>query len=184
MSVAVFSADPVLSRMLELEAKRCELSLSSPEQAEVWLIDLDSPVPLPGKGKAAFCVGFSAKELEAPPQQVDLLLRLPFSAAALGRVLRQKPMRLHAELRREGNALWLSGKKLHFSRIEQQLLTLLIQNHHRVVTPIELAEVIGESAEKTNAVAVYLYRLRHKLEADGMTRIRTVRGVGYQWMGD
>ena len=55
MSVAVFSADPVLSRMLELEAKRCELSLSSPEQAEVWLIDLDSPVPLPGKGKAAFC---------------------------------------------------------------------------------------------------------------------------------
>jgi DNA-binding response OmpR family regulator len=33
-------------------------------------------------------------------------------------------------------------------------------------------------------VAVYLYRLRRKLEQDGVKRIRTVRGAGYRWIGE
>ena len=89
-----------------------------------------------------------------------------------------------AALHREGESLWLSGKKLHFSRIEQQILTRLTQSDHRVVEIAEIASIIGQGAENSNAVAVYLYRLRRKLEADGITRIRTVRGVGYQWMGE
>ena len=185
MSVAIFSDDPVLARMLELEAKRCGLETDSYERATVWLIDLDRKPTLPRGDTSAMRIGFSRQELLQTPQGIDLLFPLPFSAEALERTLRQE-MQSPAcpTLRREGDALWLSGKKLHFSETEQKILTLLIRNRHRTVTLSELAEVLGESAEKSNAVAVYLYRLRHKLEADGVMRIRTLRGVGYQWMGE
>jgi DNA-binding response OmpR family regulator len=87
-------------------------------------------------------------------------------------------------LKNEGEEFWLSGKKLRFSKTEQALLSLLYQNRHRTVSMNEISATIGESAANSNAAAVYLYRLRRKLEADGITRIRTVRGVGYQWTGD
>ena len=80
--------------------------------------------------------------------------------------------------------IWLSGRKLSFSATEQRVLHLLYENRERTVGVQEIESILGEQAEKSNAVAVYLYRLRRKLEQDGVTRIRTVRGAGYRWIGE
>ena len=186
MSVAVFSADALLCRMLLLEAKRCGLRESAPEHARVWLRDLDHPVPVP-KAVAPLQIGFAEH-----PENVEnatrsglyAILPLPFSARELDEVLLCRETPVSTTLAREGDQFWLAGKKLRFSKTEQAVLGVLCQNRHRAVTEQELACAIGESAEKSNAIAVYLYRLRRKLEADGITRIRTVRGVGYRWIGD
>lgn len=182
MSVYVFSGDPVLSRMLLLEAKRCGLTEATPTEAAVWLIDLDHPVPRPKGDGAPLQIALSSR-VEEERQGFSALLELPFRARDLDTLLLHHRAPVPA-LMRDGEGLRLGGKKLRFSRTEQALLDLLVQNRDRVVTQQELSSVLGESAENSNATAVYLYRLRRKLEADGITRIRTVRGVGYQWMGD
>ena len=183
MSVAVFSADALLHRMLELEAKRCGLNCVSPEQARVWLIDLDHPVKRPA-GAPTMQIAFSATPNRTDVSGADALLPLPFPAQELEELLSRTPNAKQRNLSKKGAALWLCGKRLHFSDTEQALLELLMREHHRTVHTAELALTIGENAENSNAVAVYLYRLRRKLEADGITRIRTVRGVGYQWIGE
>lgn len=185
MSVAVFSSDAVLARMLLLEALRCGLREADAAHAEVALVDLDH---LP---KGALCaqspmrIGFSA----TPERYVEsgmgfyAVLPLPFSAAALSALLcRREPM--HTAMRGTGEVLWLSGKKIRLSKTEQRLLDLLLQNRDRVLTIEELNDALGACAENSNEAAVYLYRIRRKLEADGTKRIRTVRGVGYQWIGE
>jgi hypothetical protein len=183
VSVAVFSADALLCRMLELEAKRCGLDNVLPEQARIWLIDLDHPVRLP-KGAPTLRVAFASKSEEACANGADVLLPIPFPARELEELLCRTPNAKQRNLSKKGESLWLCGRRLHFSETEQALLDILMREHHRTVSAAELALTIGESAENSNAVAVYLYRLRRKLEADGITRIRTVRGVGYQWMGE
>lgn len=187
MSVAVFSANAELAEMLLLEAKRCGLRPAPPAQARVWLLDLDEPQTLPKGQNAPVQIGFSAfpdRVEKGVRSQLFALLLLPFSAAELDELLSARAPAQNSALLREGNELWLCGKRLHFSKTEQALFSLLYKNRHRVVTNAELCASIGESAENSNATAVYLYRLRRKLEADGITRIRTVRGVGYQWMGE
>lgn len=187
MSVAVFSRDEVLSRMLSLEAARCGLRESHPAHARVWLIDLDHPVALPKGESAPLQIGFSSH-----PEAVKnttrsglyALLELPFSARELQGILHRRESAPVGALLREGDTLWLAGKKLSFSKTEQEVLRLLYENRLRTVTVREMEAILGEQAEKSNAVAVYLYRLRRKLEQDGVTRIRTVRGVGYRWIGD
>lgn len=186
MSVAVYSGEPLLARMLLLEAKRCGLREAKAREARVWLVDLDHPVPLPKGDGAPMQIGFTAHP-EALDSDTRLglyaVLRLPFCAQELDALLYQQEAPARA-LVRNGEELWLSGKKLKFSKTEQQLLSHLLAHRDRAVTQEELASILGESAENSNATAVYLYRLRRKLEADGITRIRTVRGVGYQWIGD
>ena len=187
MSVAVFSRDAVLSRMLLLEALRCGLQETEPAQARVWLVDLDHPAPLPRGESAPVQIGFSAQ-----PEKVKntvrsglyALLELPFSARELSTILHRRESAPRGALLREGDALWLSGKKLAFSATEQSVLNLLYENRARTVSVQEIEAILGEQAEKSNAVAVYLYRLRRKLEQDGVMRIRTVRGAGYRWIGE
>ena len=187
MSVAVFSRDEGLARMLLLEAVRCGLQPTEPADARVWLIDLDHPVARPNGEVAPLQIGFSAH-----PENVKnttrsglyALLELPFSARELSAILHRRESAPSGALLREGDALWLSGKKLSFSKIEQEVLNLLYENRSRTVGVQEIEAILGEQAEKSNAVAVYLYRLRRKLEQDGVTRIRTVRGVGYRWIGE
>ena len=187
MSVAVFSRDELLGRMLLLEAARCGLTLAEPAKARVWLIDLDHPVPLPKQSAAALQIGFSAH-----PENVKnttrsglyALLGLPFCARELSALLHRREGLPQGALLREGEAFWLSGKRLSFSKTEQRVLHLLYENRSRTVSAGEIEAILGENAEKSNAVAVYLYRLRRKLEQDGVTRIRTVRGAGYQWIGE
>ncbi len=186
MSVAVFSTDAVLSRMLLLEAVRCGLHEIEPARASVWLLDLDHLPAMKKTPHPAIQIGFSAHPeavLQTTARALYALLPLPFSARELAALLRHRELP-RTTLMQDGEALWLGGKKLHFSKAEQRVLSLLCENRDRVVTLEEISCVLGERAENSNATAVYLYRLRRKLEADGTMRIRTVRGVGYQWMGD
>ena len=187
MSVAVFSRDALLSQMLSLEAARCGLAAADAEHARVWLIDLDHPVPLPKGEGAPLQIGFSAhpENLKNTTRSgLYALLELPFCARELSDVLRRCDRAPQGTLLREGDALWFSGKRLCFSKTEQRVLDLLVENRARTVSVQEIQAILGEQAENSNAVAVYLYRLRRKLEQDGVTRIRTVRGVGYRWIGE
>ena len=187
MSVAVFSRDAALSQMLLLEALRCGLEKAEPAQARVWLVDLDHPTPLPSGAGAPVQIGFSAqpeKVKNTTRSGLYALLELPFSARELSAILHRRESAPQGTLLREGEALWLSGKKLSFSATEQSVLNLLYENRARTVSVQEIEAILGEQAEKSNAVAVYLYRLRRKLEQDGVKRIRTVRGAGYRWIGE
>lgn len=187
MSVAIFSRDGMLARMLLLEATRCGLQESDPAEARVWLIDLDHPVPLPKGHTAPLQIGFSAY-----PENVKnttrsglyALLELPFAARELSAILHRREGVPTRALLREGDTLWLAGKKLSFSKTEQEVLNLLYENRSRTVEVREIEAILGDQAVKSNAVAVYLYRLRRKLEQDGVTRIRTMRGAGYRWIGE
>ena len=186
MSVAVFSKDALLARMLLLEARRCGMQEAAPEEARVWLIDLDHLPPVPRVAHGPIQIGFCADpDALAPSVPVGLyaLLALPFQARQLQQLLHRTEVG-QAQLLQDAEGFSLGGKRLHFSKTEEQLLELLYQNRHRVVLTREISAILGESAENSNAAAVYLYRLRRKLEKDGTMRIRTVRGVGYQWMGD
>jgi hypothetical protein len=187
MSVAVFSADALLARILLLEAKRCGFEESSPENARVWLIDFDHAVARPTRVAPPTMIGFSSdpESVDAPlAKSLYALLPLPFSAKEFSAVLGRQVLAPATALLREGEELFLSGNKLHFSKTERAVLALLYTNRHRTVSTEELATIIGTAAANSNATAVYLYRLRRKLEADGRMRIRTVRGKGYRWMGE
>ena len=187
MSVAVFSRDAVLSQMLLLEAVRCGLQETQPERARVWLIDLDHPTPLPKGERAPVQIGFSSAPenvKNTTRSELYALLELPFCARELSAILHRREGVPTGALLREGQTLWLKGKKLSFSKAEQKVLDLLYENRARTVSAQEIEAILGEQAENSNAVAVYLYRLRRKLEQDGVTRIRTVRGVGYRWIGE
>lgn len=180
MSFAVFSSDVTLARMLQLEAKRCGFFEESPEKARVWLVDLDHPLSRNQQGTPLVQIGFSSNPDDVKEQErraLYALLTLPLSVRDLAQVLsRDLPVA-------DGVSL-SEGKKPQLSKVEQKLLTLLCENRHRTVSTRELADAIGESAENSNAIAVYFYRLRRKLEADGRRRIQTVRGKGYRWMGE
>ena len=187
MSVAVFSRDAELSRMLLLEAVRCGLQETEPEHARVWLLDLDQPVPVPKGVSAPLQIGFSTHPetvKNSTRSGVYAVLELPFCARELGTLLHRREGVPRGTLLREGEALWLSGRKLSFSKTEQKVLNLLVENRARVVSAQEIEAILGEQAAKSNAVAVYLYRLRRKLEQDGVTRISTLRGAGYRWIGE
>ena len=184
MSFAVLSADAVTARMLSLEAKRCGFCEESALQARVLLIDLARPVKCPVRSdvplKIAFCEDPSQLDV-TEKVQYHAVLALPFCASELSALLRGQ---LPALVLPKETVSASFGKSPHFSGVEQALLTFLQEHRDRVVTAEELSTIIGQSAENSTAVAVYLYRLRRKLEADGKRRIRTVRGVGYRWLGD
>lgn len=173
--------------MLSLEARRCGLQEVAPEHARVWLVDLEHPAPMPKEQGASLQIGFCERP-EAVRAGVRAalyaLLSIPFSARELGALLRRREPAATAELHWEGETVRLAGKRLNFSKTEQRVLTLLYENRARTVGVQEIEAILGEQAVKSNAVAVYLYRLRRKLEQDGVTRIRTVRGVGYRWIGE
>jgi DNA-binding response OmpR family regulator len=74
------------------------------------------------------------------------------------------------------------GKTIHLSQREYEVLHFLMQNAGRTVTRTEICEHVWKSAlaNDTNAVDVYIQRLRVKVGEDSEVKlIRTVRGVGY-----
>ena len=84
------------------------------------------------------------------------------------------------ELRRNGNVV----------RVEPQVfdvLTQLVKNHDRVVTKIELFESVwGGRFVGDAALSSRIKAIRHALGDSGQLQhtIRTVRGRGYQFVGD
>jgi two-component system, OmpR family, response regulator len=79
-----------------------------------------------------------------------------------------------------GRVAKLRGERLELSARELSLLELFLQRPGRLVHKDQLVEHLCEWGEEvsTNAIEVYVHRLRKKLEPGGI-RISTVRGVGY-----
>ena len=74
----------------------------------------------------------------------------------------------------------LDGQAVDFSARELALLEILLLRAGRLVSKEQLVDHLcgwGEEVS-TNAIEVYVHRLRKKLEAGGV-RISTVRGLGY-----
>ncbi|MBI5908612.1 MAG: response regulator transcription factor [Betaproteobacteria bacterium] len=114
---------------------------------------------------------FALGELEA---RVRALTRR--GSAGVSGVLR------HGELSYDqvGKVTEIRGKPLELSARETGLLEILLQRMGRIVSKEQLVERLCEWGEEvsTNAIEVYVHRLRKKLEAGGV-RIVTVRGLGY-----
>jgi len=113
---------------------------------------------------------FALSELEA---RVRALTR---RGTAISSVLR------HGELSYDqvGRVTEVRGKPLDLSARETGLLEILLQRAGRIVSKEQLVERLCEWGEEvsTNAIEVYVHRLRKKIEAGGV-RIVTVRGLGY-----
>jgi DNA-binding response OmpR family regulator len=75
------------------------------------------------------------------------------------------------------------GQKLYLSVREFSLLNFLMRHAGRVFSRTELCEHVWKSAldDETNAVDVYIQRVRSKVDADFPVKlIHTVRNVGYK----
>lgn len=79
-----------------------------------------------------------------------------------------------------GKVAHLDGQPLELSARELALLEMLMQRSGRMVSKEQLVDHLCEWGEEvsTNAIEVYVHRLRRKLEA-GKVKIVTVRGLGY-----
>jgi two-component system OmpR family response regulator len=80
-----------------------------------------------------------------------------------------------------GRVADLRGERLELSARELSVLEMFLQRPGRLVHKDRLVEHLCEWGEEvsTNAIEVYVHRLRKKLEPGGV-RISTVRGVGYR----
>lgn len=82
----------------------------------------------------------------------------------------------------------LDGQPLELTSREFKLLVHLMQNAHRVVSPRELVQVVGQYEaedlyEARQIVKWYIHRLRRKVELDPSSPryVLNVRGVGYRF---
>lgn len=114
---------------------------------------------------------FKLPELEA---RVRALLRR--GQAAVEAVLEHGPLRLDVA----GRRLYCNDQPLALSARELAVVELLLMRQGRVVTKQQIAEHLygWDEAASSNAVEVFVYRLRRKLEPSGVD-LRTIRGMGY-----
>ena len=178
--IAILSTDPLLSHMLTLEISRAGLSVSAPMDATLWLLDLDHPPrPLP-KRKECYTIGFSlTKETDS---RVDTVLPLPYSTRELQEILLQFRV---GSLWNEGlghlpRAAIIDGNKIRLSPAEERIFELLLAANGQVVPTKTLLKALADGSTDSNVLQVHISRLRRKLTADGASRIRAVRGVGYR----
>lgn len=114
---------------------------------------------------------FDLPELEA---RVRALIRRGYSGG--GSILVHGALRLDTA----GRRATLNGVPLDLSARELGVLEVLMHRSGRVVNKEQLAEQLYGWDEEvgTNAIEVYVHRLRRKLEPAGVV-IRTIRGLGY-----
>ena len=76
----------------------------------------------------------------------------------------------------------VDGDQVYLTQTEFRLLSLLLQNAGRVVTRAQLLGYLWDDGGQfvdDNTLSVHMSRLREKI---GARYIRTMRGVGYQWI--
>ena len=92
------------------------------------------------------------------------------------------PQLVHGRLRFDtiGRRVLIDDRPLDLSARELSVLETLLLNVGRVVSKEHLAEQLSGWGEEpgTNAIEVYIHRLRKKLEPAEVT-VRTIRGLGY-----
>ena len=113
---------------------------------------------------------FELAELEA---RVRALIRRGFSGAPA--LIQNGPLSFDAT----GRMAYLNERALDLSARELGLLEILLQRAGRLVSKDQLVQHMCEWGEEvsTNAIEVYVHRLRKKLEP--AVSIATVRGLGY-----
>jgi len=81
---------------------------------------------------------------------------------------------------RVGRTIELNGHALVLSERERTLLAIFLQQPGKMVSKAHIVEAMCEHGDSisTNAVEVYVHRLRKRLAAGGV-KIYTVRGLGY-----
>lgn len=181
--ITLLIKDSTLARMLYLEAKR--QGFREEGDPSVIFVDLDHVTAPAAPPKRTTVVGICAAPEQLTDRQrqsVGAILSLPFSVTQLEQLLRHPPKERVNTPVREGQRLLWGNKSIPLSATECKLFDLLYENRHRTVTEAELRAVLGDSADRTNTLAVYLYRLRRKLGAEGALCIRTVRGKGCRWV--
>jgi DNA-binding response OmpR family regulator len=80
----------------------------------------------------------------------------------------------------------LNGKTLNLSSMEFKMLKLFCRNKKQVLTRGLLLEKMWDVEEKyvdEHTLTTTISRIRSKIEADGNIYIKTVYGMGYQWVG-
>lgn len=96
--------------------------------------------------------------------------------------LRELIARIHALIRRAKGKNQLPE---NLTATERRLVHYLQINSDRVVTRNQILDCLwdqhGEFVDD-NTLSVHIRRLREKLDTDGVQHIRTVRGIGYQWI--
>ena len=114
---------------------------------------------------------FELSELEA---RVRALIRRAHSNASSEIV--HGPLRLDTV----GRRLFCNDVPIDLSARELSVVELLLLREGRVVTKQQIVDHLygWEDNSSSNAVEVFVYRLRRKLESSGVD-IRTVRGMGY-----
>ena len=114
---------------------------------------------------------FNLAELEA---RVRALIRRAHASAASE--LLHGPLRLDMA----GRRLFCGAQPLELSARELAVIELLLLKAGRVVTKQQITEHLygWDEMSSSNAVEVFVYRLRRKLEPLGLD-IRTIRGMGY-----
>ncbi len=92
------------------------------------------------------------------------------------------PMLCHGTLSYDtvGKVARIHGEVIELSARELALLKILLQRSGRMVSKEHLVDHVCEWGEEvsTNAIEVYIHRLRKKLERGGV-KITTIRGLGY-----
>ncbi|WP_411170097.1 response regulator transcription factor [Clostridium sp. MB05] len=84
--------------------------------------------------------------------------------------------------------VYKESEKLQLTSVEYKLLLLLIENKGNVLTRKTLLEKLwdieGDFIEE-NTLTVYINRVREKIKEDKeRPYIKTVRGIGYKWIGE
>ena len=91
---------------------------------------------------------------------------------------------MHGRLRLDtvGRRLYCDGQPIELSSREFAVIELMLMREGKVVTKQQILDNLygWEDVTTSNAVEVFVYRLRKKLEACGADmNITTVRGMGY-----
>ncbi|MBE6605372.1 MAG: winged helix-turn-helix domain-containing protein [Ruminococcaceae bacterium] len=178
--IAILTTDEILRQMLCLETARGNFDKETPENATVWLLDLDNPPRTLPPSKESLVIGFS-RTLTVHPR-ADMVLPLPYPTEVLQQILADchAKGRDATEIRHVQGAALIDGKKIGLSPAEEHIFKLLLEKRGQTVSENELIAALSGSRASTNVLQVHIYRLRRKLAAVSTVTVRAVRGIGYR----
>jgi two-component system response regulator CpxR len=122
---------------------------------------------------------FGPEELLA---RIRAVLRRVSQSGLEAKALQAGSLRLDSATRQ----VWRAGAPLELTSVEFEILSLLMRSAGRSVSRDEIAGVLyhREAMPYERAIDVHVSHLRRKLEHQGHSMIRTVRGVGYLFCAD